>query len=63
VTSFTGAAFLYYYLIKNFNQISRGFRGIFSAKALKIRLMQNLYAPNGAIKGVVSKQLKGSLAP
>ena len=40
----------YYYLIKNINQISRGSRGIFSAKALKIRLMQNLYAPNGAIK-------------
>ena len=38
------------YLIKFFNQISRGSRGIFSAKALKIRLMQNLYAPYGAIK-------------
>ena len=43
-------SFSYYYLIKNFNQISRGSRGIFSAKALKIRLMQNLYASNGAIK-------------
>ena len=46
----------YYYLIKNFNQISRGYRGIFSAKALKIRLMQNLYAPDGAIK--TFKELK-----
>ncbi len=33
-----------------FNQISRGSRGIFSAKALKMRLIQNLYAPYGAIK-------------
>ena len=33
---------LYYYLIKFFNQISHGSRGIFSAKAMKIRLMQNL---------------------
>ena len=42
---------LYYYLIKFFNQISRSSYGIFSAKALKIRLMQNLYAPHcGAIK-------------
>ncbi len=40
----------YYYLIKNFNQISRGSRGIFSAKALKMRLIQNLHAPYGAIK-------------
>ena len=40
----------YYYLIKFFNQISRSSCGIFSAKALKIRLMQNLYAPYGAIK-------------
>ena len=30
--------------------ISRGSRGIFSAKALKKRLMQNLYAPYGAKK-------------
>ena len=40
----------YYFLIKFFNQKSRGSRGIFSAKALKIRLIQNLYAPYGAIK-------------
>ena len=42
--------------MKTFRQISRGSRGIFSAKALKIRLMQNLCAPNGAIKAF--KQLK-----
>ena len=36
--------------MKLFNQISHGSRGIFSAKVLKIRLMQNLYAPYDAIK-------------
>ena len=37
--------------MKSFHLISRAVRGIFSAKALKIRLMQNLYAPHcGAIK-------------
>ena len=47
---YSAATVSYYYLIKFFNQISRGSRGIFSAAALKICLMQNLYAPYGAIK-------------
>ena len=40
----------YYYLFKFFNQISRSSCGIFSANALKIRLIQNLCAPCGSIK-------------
>ena len=41
---------LYYYLIKFFNQISRSSAAFSAQKALKIRLIQNLYAPYGAIK-------------
>ena len=40
----------YYSLIQYLNQRSRGSRGFFSTIVLKTRLIQNLYAPDGAIK-------------